>query len=110
MAALLQWYLSPIGPTNSVQPYCRFAIITMQMMPTISCVHGWAKNERVCEVESVTIGAPPCWILGLRTSAGWYELLRFVIRASVRLVLRCRHTEGLRPRHRRSLSRPAALG
>ena len=26
-----------IGPTNSVQPYCRLAIITMQMMTTISC-------------------------------------------------------------------------
>ena len=27
----------PIGPTNSVQPYCRLAIITMQTMPMISC-------------------------------------------------------------------------
>src|SRR5712691_5633336 len=26
-----------MGLTNRVQPYCRFAIITMQMMPKISC-------------------------------------------------------------------------
>src|ERR1700722_7238424 len=26
-----------IGLTNSVQPYCRLAISTMQMMPTMSC-------------------------------------------------------------------------
>ena len=26
-----------IGLTNSVQPYCRLAIITMQMMPAMSC-------------------------------------------------------------------------
>src|SRR5215831_4668695 len=37
MAALLHWNLSPIGLTNSVQPYCRLAIIAMQTMPIISC-------------------------------------------------------------------------
>src|SRR5258705_6884466 len=26
-----------MGLTKSVQPYCKFAIITMQMMPKISC-------------------------------------------------------------------------
>src|ERR1700724_764964 len=36
MAARPQWYLSSIGLTNSVQPYCRLAIITMQMMPKIN--------------------------------------------------------------------------
>src|SRR5205823_4764172 len=29
---------------NSVQPYCRFAIITMQTMPTVSCSHRFARQ------------------------------------------------------------------
>src|ERR1700676_2474435 len=39
MAALVQPYLSAIGLTNRVQPYCRFAIIAMQTMPMTSCIH-----------------------------------------------------------------------
>src|ERR1700746_459316 len=31
-----QWNLLSIGRTNKVHPYCRLAIITMQMMPTTS--------------------------------------------------------------------------
>ena len=38
IAALVQPYLSAIGLTNSVQPYCRFAIIAMQTMPMNSCI------------------------------------------------------------------------
>src|SRR5262249_11642153 len=44
-----------MGLTNSVQPYCRFAIITMQMMPKISCpqrVHSVA-----CARSGVVVGA-----------------------------------------------------
>src|SRR5258708_19436155 len=37
-----QWNLASIGFTNSVQPYCRFAIMAMQMMPTASCTHRYA--------------------------------------------------------------------
>src|SRR5436190_12028029 len=37
IAARPQWYLASIGKTNSVQPYCRLAIITMQTMPNASC-------------------------------------------------------------------------
>src|SRR5260370_23865969 len=33
IAARPQWYFWSIGFTNKVQPYCRLAIITMQMMP-----------------------------------------------------------------------------
>ena len=36
IAARPQWYFWSIGVTNSVQPYCRLAIITMQMMPKIN--------------------------------------------------------------------------
>src|SRR5436190_5058709 len=31
--------------TKNVQPYCRLAIITMQMTPTMSWVHGLRKTE-----------------------------------------------------------------
>src|SRR6267143_470283 len=37
-----QWNLASIGFTNSVQPYCRFAIMAMQMMPITSCTHRYA--------------------------------------------------------------------
>src|SRR6267143_609274 len=71
MAALPQWYLSPIGPTNSVQPYCRLAIITMQMMPMINCAQGRAKTEVVWEFESVTIDDPPPSTKLKKSSTDW---------------------------------------
>src|ERR1700722_16100812 len=37
IAARPQWYFASIGSKNSVQPYCRFAIIAMQTMPIASC-------------------------------------------------------------------------
>ena len=37
-----QWNLWSIGRTNNVHPYCRLAIITMQMMPATSWMpDGW---------------------------------------------------------------------
>ena len=39
IAARPHWYFWSIGKTNSVQPYCRLAIITMQTMPKTSCSH-----------------------------------------------------------------------
>src|SRR5262249_51708283 len=39
IAARPQWYFCSIGSMNSVQPYCRLAIITMQMMPRTSWPH-----------------------------------------------------------------------
>src|SRR6201999_3894695 len=38
IAARPQWYLASMGSTNSVQPYCRLAIIAMQTMPIASCI------------------------------------------------------------------------
>src|SRR6202171_5556282 len=38
IAALVQPYLSAMGLTNRVQPYCRFAIIAMQTMPISNCI------------------------------------------------------------------------
>src|SRR5262245_38830965 len=37
MAGRPQWYLSLIGLTKSVQPYCRLATIDMLMTPRPSC-------------------------------------------------------------------------
>src|SRR5271170_6844815 len=37
IAARPQWYFASIGSTNSVQPYCRLAIIAMQTMPIANC-------------------------------------------------------------------------
>ena len=37
IAARPQWYFASIGRTNRVQPYCRLAIITMQMTPNANC-------------------------------------------------------------------------
>src|SRR5580765_464098 len=38
MAARVQPCFSAIGLTNSVHPYCRLAIITMQTMPRNNCI------------------------------------------------------------------------
>src|SRR5689334_21302658 len=39
IAEMLQWWRSWMGLTKSVQPYCRLAIIDMQMIPSDSCHH-----------------------------------------------------------------------
>src|SRR5438477_9424597 len=59
MEARPQWYFSSIGLTKSVQPYCRLAIITMQMTPTISWVHGVAKTDLLGTVAVEAIQIPP---------------------------------------------------
>src|SRR5258708_35893399 len=38
IAARPQWNLGSIGLTNSVQPYCRLAIMAMQSTPTSNCI------------------------------------------------------------------------
>ena len=57
-----QWNRLSIGRTKSVQPYCRLAIITMQMMPATSWTRrvdaGWA----AAEAELDDIPNPP-WIV-----------------------------------------------
>src|SRR5258708_37117966 len=40
IATLPQWYLASIGLMKMVQPYCRLAIMPMQMTPAKSCTHG----------------------------------------------------------------------
>src|ERR1700741_26433 len=61
MAARPQWYFWSIGPTNRVQPYCRLAIITMQMMPKISCPQRVASDAaaRVSIVVAVVVDISP---------------------------------------------------
>src|ERR1700730_14618279 len=55
MAARPQGYFSPIGQTNSVQPYCRLAIITMQMMPATSCSQRIVGREATAEDSTCDI-------------------------------------------------------
>src|SRR5205085_957634 len=55
IAARPQWYLASIGLTNSVHPYCRFAIIVMQTMPKISCHQRPARTP----FASVAMFTPP---------------------------------------------------
>src|SRR6266550_6677715 len=42
-----------ISGTKNVQPYCRLAIITMQMTPMMSCTQGDAKNDLVGRADSI---------------------------------------------------------
>ncbi|MNS78031.1 hypothetical protein D3C72_1116310 [compost metagenome] len=63
-----QWYLSSIGLTNSVQPYCMLAIIAMQITPKTNCTHGDAKRDvdSLCcsSMMSPYSGKPPRWKIG----------------------------------------------
>src|SRR5262249_40952282 len=74
IAARPQWYFWSIGLTNSVQPYCRFAIITMQMMPKTSWpqrvlgvarVSDWTAVDAVYMVPPTMVFLPV--ILNLRS-------------------------------------------
>src|SRR6266699_7332620 len=57
IAARPQWYFWSIGLTNNVQPYCRLAIITMQMMPKTS----WP--QRVASDASGRADAPAATVI-----------------------------------------------
>src|SRR5579862_8928794 len=39
--------------TKNVQPYCKFAIITMQTTPMTSCSHGDATGDRLLTAVSI---------------------------------------------------------
>src|SRR4029077_3021873 len=41
IATLPQWYFASIGLMKIVQPYCKLAIMAMQMTPAKSCTHGF---------------------------------------------------------------------
>src|SRR5689334_23497191 len=53
-----QWYFVSIGPTKSVQPYCRLAIIVMQMMPRTSITQRTPGGRIDCEVALIDISIP----------------------------------------------------
>jgi hypothetical protein len=70
MAARPQWYFWSIGLTNSVQPYCRLAIITMQMMPKINwpqrvASDAVARDEIASVVLVVTVSSIPAVLIEL---------------------------------------------
>ena len=57
-----------IGLTNSVQPYCKLAIITMQMMPKISCPQrvasdAVARDEIASDVLVATVSSIPALLI-----------------------------------------------
>src|SRR5215510_5910041 len=68
IAARPQWYFWSIGLTNSVQPYCRLAIITMQMMPKISwpqrvASDAVARDEIASDVLVATVSSIPALLI-----------------------------------------------
>src|SRR5438477_9684924 len=68
IAARPQWYFWSIGLTNSVQPYCRLAIITMQMMPKINwpqrvASDAVARDEIASVVLVVTVSSIPALLI-----------------------------------------------
>ena len=68
MAARPQWYFWSIGLTNSVQPYCKLAIITMQMMPKISwpqrvASDAVARDEIASDVLVATVSSIPARLI-----------------------------------------------
>src|SRR5260221_3606806 len=48
-----------MGVTKSVQPYCRFAVITMQMMPNMSWPQRVASDARTVDPGATVIGLLP---------------------------------------------------
>src|SRR5439155_11006929 len=58
MAGRPQPNFASIGATNSVQPYCRLAIIDMQMMPTTSCTQRVVLDARPLDTASLMLSAP----------------------------------------------------
>src|SRR5262245_66459640 len=92
IAARPQWYFWSIGVTNSVQPYCRLAIITMQMMPKISwpqrvASDAVARDEMTSVVLVVTVSSIPAVLIERsetsRLVAGPY-LIQPLLSAAVR--------------------------
>src|SRR5436309_4546026 len=58
IAARPQWYLASIGKTNSVQPYCRLVIITMQTMPKASCSQRNGEGRATAARASIVMSLP----------------------------------------------------
>src|SRR5580704_927137 len=60
IAARPQWNLASIGSTNSVQPYCRFAIIAMQTTPIASCIQRkYGASAAAVGCVAVVVMVPP---------------------------------------------------
>src|SRR6266851_8725156 len=79
IAARPQWYFWSIGLTNKVQPYCRLAIITMQMMPKISCpqrVASEAMGRASAAPDVVAISVPLAFMVTAGLARVAYNILR----------------------------------
>src|SRR3979411_3349696 len=64
IAARPHWYLASIGKTNSVQPYCKLAIITMQAVPIPNCSHRNPDARAVPVVAVLDMFLPLVWYYG----------------------------------------------
>src|SRR5580658_10984011 len=78
-----QWNLASIGSTNSVQPYCRFAIIAMQTMPIASCsqrkyvASGGTGGADGCELNDMLLSSQGTLSISVRSvtrAAYWYAI------------------------------------
>src|ERR671930_563175 len=88
MAARPQWYFWSIGLTNSVQPYCRLAIITMQMMPNTSCIHRVASEVAASEVVASDFTFTASEIALMPSPCGFPSMVLFLLEAAPVGVLR----------------------
>src|SRR5580704_774678 len=83
IAARPQWNFASIGSTNSVQPYCRFAIIAMQTMPIASCsqrkyvASGGTGGADGCELNDMLLSSQGTLSISVRSvtrAAYWYAI------------------------------------
>src|SRR3954465_7505292 len=91
IAARPQWNFASSGPTNSVQPYCRFAIITMQTTPMASCTQRFARTDlwgAVAAESMMVLLAAGTPLSGNRARRGGRHVARRAARLGVLLVLR----------------------
>jgi hypothetical protein len=64
IACRLQWCFSLIGVTNSVQPYCRLEIITMQTTPRTS----WTQRSIFRRTRGASAGKGGSTFAAMRAS------------------------------------------
>src|SRR6266852_9770874 len=72
IATLPQWYLASIGLMKMVQPYCRLAIMAMQMTPATSCTHGFELTIAGRGVTFIFVSPDE----SSECPAGWFEVMR----------------------------------
>src|SRR5262249_51838373 len=103
---------SLIGLTNSVHPYCRLAIITMQMIPMNTCIQRYAGGRWMsgAAVSTCAISSPPYVAVGLRRDRSREERRPLDQKLVVVLEPRRAYWETLPASHRSPSLRPRVRG